>query len=80
VNCETGKFSVGGATECQDCPANFNCPRQNSLSRCPIYHYSLLGEEECSPCPPGKTCQHPNETAPVKCEDGYYADTLDWYC
>lgn len=44
----------------------------------------------CSPCPAGQTCQNtwreiqqrplPDDSLPMDCPAGWYADTLDWYC
>ena len=79
IKCLAGTIATGGSLECAPCPLNYQCPYQQTMSRCPLYHYSPLGEQECSPCPNGKTCQDP-ALPPQDCPPGQYSETLDAVC
>ena len=75
--CGAGKYSLFGATTCNECPAGYECPAANQVPKiCKVGYYSAAGDTTCKECDEGFACHSgatrkdpPNQLCPigVKC-------------
>lgn len=74
-----GQYSLGGATECYNCPEGYACANSGSLPQaCLVGEYAaVINSVSCSQCPPGSKC--PTTTSnPIACTAGMdIVDTCD---
>ncbi|GMH76471.1 hypothetical protein TrST_g1986 [Triparma strigata] len=70
TECETGKVSPSGASECSFCPAGYDCTGTSTIM-CEPGQYSNSNTVGCQPCPKGSAC--PGGTDERPCDSGTYS-------
>ena len=73
--CADGKYTLGGATACLDCPGGYECRnRGESPTKCQIGTSSTIGAATCTQCIPGVDCDEMNSNSGTTsaCTSGYY--------